>query len=248
MESRSAGFPDDVSGMTQYATVEESGRRMKTKYFSLLAGLLVVARVAAQVPEQTVVPPGPIDVMTGITASSHPLRNLQPQSRIYVGDAAIGQDTRIFDSGTTFGVHRTDPRLIAGINLTSSFAIETGYTNLFNRGRYFADYARPDDVGGALGVKGFNSYLAGRVTLPLGERLHLFGKAGLAYSQYAHHGPGGQTLRENDVGPYASVGLQYQIGKYTSLTGAYERYGDTAQKWGGKTNNNAVSVKFNMQF
>jgi hypothetical protein len=211
--------------------------------FSCAAALFVAAGAHAQLPEGPARPP--VDVMTGIPA---PPLTIETLPLTYFGNTAAGSENRVFDNGSTFGVYRTDPRLVAGINLTRHVAIETGYTNLVDRGHYLADYARPDDVAGALGVKGFHSYLATKFTLPLGERLQFVGKLGVAHSEYNRPVLRSASAREIDVGPYASVGLQYRLGNNATLVGAWERYGNSAQRWGVNTNNNGFSVRLNMHF
>jgi hypothetical protein len=218
---------------------------MSATRLALTAALAVAAGAHAQAPNDAAGAPLPVDIMTAVPAPPFKVETLP---RIYAGDATGTGATRIFDNGSAFGVYRTDPKLVAGIRLTRHLAVETGYTGLINRGHYLADYTRPDDMAGALGVKGFHSYLAARLELPLGERLQAVGKLGVAHSEYVRVGLRGATAREFDVGPYVSVGLQYQLGKDATLVGAYERYGNTAQRWGTNTNNNGLSLKFNMGF
>lgn len=206
-----------------------------------LAAVFTAGSVHAQAQDG---PPLPVDVMTAVPDA--PFR-IETVPRTYVGNANERDANRIFDNGSAFGVYRTDPRLVAGINLNRYLAIEGGYTNLVNRGHYLADYARPDDVAGALGVKGYNSYLATKLTLPLGDRLHVIGKLGVARSQYNRPGMGA-TSREVDAGAYASVGLEYDLGKNATLVGAYEMYGNTERRWGANTNNNGFSLKLNVGF
>ena len=93
-----------------------------------------------------------------------------------------------------------------------------------------------------------SGYLATRLVLPLGERLQVTAKLGVAHSEYVRSGVGGSRTREFDVGPYASLGLQYQLGRNAALVGAYERYGNTERRWGPKTNGNGFSIKLNVDF
>jgi hypothetical protein len=210
--------------------------------FSIAAALVLAAGAHAQVLDATL---PPVDVMTAVPTPPFKIETLP---RTYLGNVADTGETRIFDNGSAFGVYRTDPRLVAGINFTRHVAIETGYTNLVNRGHYLADYARPDDVGGALGVKGFHGYLATRFTVPLGERLQAVGKLGVAHSEYNRPVLRSASAREIDIGAYASVGLQYRLGSNATLAGAWERYGTTGQRWGVNTNNNGLSIRLNMHF
>ena len=213
---------------------------------ALTATLAVAAGAHAQAPDDPVGVPLPVDVMAGVPAP--PPFKVESVPRAYIGNAAGSNPTRIFDNGSAFGVYRTDPKLVAGIRLTRHLALETGYSNLISRGHYFADYTRPDDVAGGLGAKGFHGYLATRLVLPLGERLQAIAKVGVAHSEYVRVGLRGSRTREFDVGPYASLGLQYQLGRNATLVGAYERYGDTERRWGPNTNGNGFSVKLGVDF
>jgi hypothetical protein len=209
--------------------------------FSFSATLFLAAGAHAQMLDASA--PPPVDVMTAIPA---PPFRIEALPRAYVGNTA--GETHIFDNGSAFGVYRTDPRLVAGIGLPRHVAIETGYTNLVNRGHYLADYAQPDDVAGALGVKGFHSYLATTLTLPLGKRFQVVGKLGVAHSEYNRPVLRSASAREIDIGAYASVGLQYQLGTNATLVGAWERYGNSGQRWGVNSNNNGLSMKLAMRF
>jgi hypothetical protein len=78
---------------------------------------------------------------------------------------------------------RTDPRLVAGVNLNPYLAVETGYRERIDRGFHAVDPGRPEDVSGALGVKGSHSYLAGKLTVPVNDSFSAYGKLGIAYSE-----------------------------------------------------------------
>ena len=218
---------------------------MSATRLALTATLAVATGAHAQAPGDPAGAPLPVDVMTAVPA---PPFKVATVPRVYIDNAAGTGATRIFDNGSAFGVYRTDPKLVAGLRLTRYLALETGYTGLINRGHHFADYTRADDVAGGLGANGFHSYLATRLVLPLGERLQAIAKLGVAHSEYIRSGVGGSRTREFDVGPYASLGLQYQLGKNAALVGAYERYGNSERRWGPNTNGNGFSVKLNVDF
>lgn len=213
---------------------------------ALTATLAVAAGAHAQAPDDSTGAPLPVDIMTAVPAP--PPFKVETLPRTWFGNAAGNSARSIFDNASAFGVYRTDPKLIAGIRLTRHLALETSYSNLISRGHYFADYTRADDVAGGLGAKGFHSYLATRLDLPLGERLQATAKVGVAHSEYVRLGLRGGRTREFDVGPYASLGLQYQLARNATLVGAYERYGNTERRWGPNTNGNGFSVKLNVDF
>jgi hypothetical protein len=158
----------------------------------------------------------------------------------YVRNDAANPNDRLMEG------FRTDPRLVGGINLNPNLAIETGYAELFDRGFHKIDPGRPEDVSGALGVHGFHSYLAGKLTVPVSDNFSAYGKLGVAYSERkgADNGP----MTDVDVGPYASAGAKYRLNEKATVTGEVQRHGDTGNKWGGATNGNGMGAKLKLGF
>jgi hypothetical protein len=163
----------------------------------------------------------------------------------YLNNGA-NQSTSIYDSA--FGSYRTDPKLMAGLQISPHFALETGYGNLFSRGFHFVDYGRSDERAGALGTRGFSSYVAGKLTVPLGEQLSAYGKLGLAYSQRETHDRAGLRVSDADVGAYANVGARYKLNDRAAISGEITRAGDTANKWGGASNATGASAALKVGF
>lgn len=168
----------------------------------------------------------------------HPyLRNEADSS----GNAVMNNNKASFDAWVT------DPRLVAGVDLTPNLAIETGIVNLYDRGTFYAEHTRRENVAGAFGSGGFNSYLAAKVTLPLTDRLQAYGKVGRAYSEYDSRDEHHAALTRTDAGPYVGTGAQYKLHDRATVSGDYARYGD-AQKWGSATNNNGISARVKLGF
>jgi hypothetical protein len=141
---------------------------------------------------------------------------------------------------------RTDPRLVAGVNLNPFLAVETGYVERIDRGFHKIDPGRPEDVSGALGARGFHSYLAGKLTVPVDDKLSAYGKLGIAYSERKGGDNGYKT--DVDAGPYVGVGAKYRLNEKAAVTVEAQRHGDTAKKWGGATNANGVGAKLKLGF
>jgi opacity protein-like surface antigen len=219
---------------------------MKTSSFALAAGLLAAGGAQAQLLDGATAP----RTLSSTPAPAQPLGKVQPVPRTYIGNAAEPVGQRNPDK-SAFGVYVADPKLFGGINLSPNVALEAGYANLYTRGYHFADYARPDEVNGALGTKGFNSYLAARVNVPVNDSFSAYGKVGVAYSERVAHD---KTLRatataaDGDVGAYAGMGARYKLTEKASVSAQYEQYGNSAKKWGSETNNSGLSAKFRMGF
>ena len=216
---------------------------MNTMHIALAAGLLSAGAAHAQLLDGT----APRD-LSATHAPPPSFAKIQPVPRTYMGNAAETDGLRYQDK-SAFGVYVSDPKLFAGVNLAPNFAIEAGYANLYTRGFHFADYARPEEVNGALGTKGSNSYLAARLNVPVNDQLAAYGKLGVAVSDRVMHD---QTLRstvtETDVGAYVGMGARYKVNEKASVTAGYEQYGNSAKKWGSETNNSGLQAKFKMGF
>jgi opacity protein-like surface antigen len=217
---------------------------MKPISFALAAGLLAGGGAQAQLLDDAPAPKS----LSSAPALSQPFAKVQPVPRTYMGNAAEPVGLPNADK-SAFGVYVADPKLFGGINVSPNFAIETGYANLYTRGYHFADYARADEVKGALGTKGFNSYLAAKVNVPDNDVFSAYGKVGVAYSERVAHD---KTLRattsDADVGAYAGMGARYKLNEKATVSAQYEQYGNSAKKWGSETNNSGLSAKFKMGF
>ena len=219
------------------------GTRMTTIHLALAAGLLAAGGAQAQLLDGA----APKDLSATRTLPS-PFAKIQPVPRTYMGNEAETGGLRYQDK-SAFGVYVSDPKLFAGVSLSPYFAIETGYANLYTRGFHFADYARPDEVNGALGTKGSNSYLAARLNVPVNDQFSAYGKLGVAVSERVTHD---KTLRNTvsdiDVGPYVGMGARYKVSEKATVSAGYEQYGNSAKKWGSETNNSGLQAKFRMGF
>jgi opacity protein-like surface antigen len=217
---------------------------MKTLNAALAAGLLAAGAAQAQLLDDA----PPPATLAPAPAPSRPFAPVRPVPRTYMGNAAEPVGSRQPDK-STLGVYVADPKLFGGINLSPHVALEAGYANLYTRGYHFADYARPDDVNGALGTRGSNSYLAARINAPVSDRFSAYGKLGVAYSERVAHD---KTLRatasDTDVGAYAGMGARYKLNEKAAVSAQYEQYGNSAKKWGSETNNSGLSAKLKMGF
>jgi len=222
---------------------------MTTTHLALAAALLAAAGGAhAQLLAQSQDHAAASKDLSGTPALSAPFAKIQPVPRTYMGDAAETGGLRYQDK-SAFGVYVSDPKLFAGVNVSPYFAIETGYANLYTRGFHFADYARPDEVNGALGTKGSNSYLAARLNVPVNDQLSAYGKLGVAVSdRVAHDKTLRNTVTDTDVGAYVGMGARYKVNEKASVSAGYEQYGNSAKKWGSETNNSGLQAKFRMGF
>jgi hypothetical protein len=128
-----------------------------------------------------------------------------------------------------FSGFRTDPRLVLGYAFTKNFAIEAGYAHLRDEGFHKIEPGPVEQAvaAGALGAKSHTTYVAAKVTLPLSERLSVYGKFGVAQSQLKDDGllprgsptVGGAALPGSDEGAYGAVGATFRVNKRTTVSG-----------------------------
>lgn len=217
---------------------------MTTIHIALAAGLSFAGVAHAQLLDNAAATRD----LSGLHVPPPSFAKIQPVPRTYMGNAAETDGLRYQDK-SAFGVYVSDPKLFAGVNLAPNFAIETGYANLYTRGFHFADYARPDEVNGALGTKGSNSYLAARLNVPVNDQLAAYGKLGVAVSdRVAHDRTLHNTVTDTDVGAYVGMGARYKVNEKAAVTAGYEQYGNSAKKFGSETNNSGLQAKFKLGF
>lgn len=115
---------------------------------------------------------------------------------------------------------KAQAKVFGGYEFDQNFGVEAGVTNrssesldLQVNGRAFT--AR---------TKGYNSYVAGKYTMPINEQFSAYGKLGLSYNVVKHSSLG-KTHKEEDTGLYAGIGVQYKISDQVALTAEYERAG-----------------------
>jgi OOP family OmpA-OmpF porin len=79
--------------------------------------------------------------------------------------------------------------------------------------------------GGALDFKnGYGMYIAVKPSLPLTDKLSVYGKVGVAQTRHTALPPAPASLgKKRDTGAYGAFGLQYSITPNTAITAEYER-------------------------
>jgi hypothetical protein len=234
--TKSGQMPEDEL-LSCHAVSHRKEKRMNPFRFALAAGLLAAGGARAQL----------VDPASASQLQAKPSAEAKAFARIpslvessYVRNEAENPNDRLMEG------FRTDPRLVAGVNLTPYLAIETGYRERFDRGFHNINPGRSEDVSGALGVKGFHSYLAARLTAPISDSLSAYGKLGIAYSERKGGDNGNKT--EVDAGLYISAGAKYRLNEKAAVSAEVQRYGDTASKWGSATNGNSKGAKVKLGF
>jgi hypothetical protein len=169
-------------------------------------------------------------------------RSFQPMPRPYMRNEAVISDAKLFSE------YRVDPKLKAGLDLNPYFSIETGYQNLFSRGFHYPYPGSPDELEGALGSYGSAGYAAIKLTVPVDDRLTTYGKLGIAATGRLLHDSRTTSVREGELGPYANLGARYKLNDKASVSAQYEKFGDSAKKFGNDSNASGTSAKLHLGF
>ncbi|MFC0254505.1 outer membrane beta-barrel protein [Massilia consociata] len=175
-------------------------------------------------------------------------------SPVYGGNEAANPNDRQFKE------FRTDPRLVLGYAFNPHFALEAGYSHLFDEGFHKINPYQPTEqaiAAGALGVKSYTVHAAAKVSLPLSERLSAYGKLGIAHSQLKDDGTlgamqeaptaRGVAVGTSDKGPFGAVGAKYKLNDRATVSGEY-RINGSASKFGNASNASGVRGSIGVGF
>jgi opacity protein-like surface antigen len=195
-----------------------------------LVGLLAACAAQAQLPDPSATPPAPDARSTFKSLRLNP----SPADGFYMRNEAELPEHLLPD-------WRADPRFVIGANLNRYLALQAGYVERFDRGYHKIDDNDPTDRAGALGIHGFNTYAAGKVSLPVTGRLSAYGMLGIAES--VRRGSDRVPGQNVDAGLYAKAGVEYRPTKDTALTGTFQNFGHTASRWSGNANGLNLNLK-----
>lgn len=169
-------------------------------------------------------------------------KSFQPFPRGAIHDDAPQLDKRVFPN------YHADRQITAGYELVPNLSIETGYTGLNREGAHPIDAGDAGGLAGAGNSKGFSTHVAAKVTAPLTDRLSAYGKLGIAHSERTSRDKLVTESTQTDTGAYVGAGTEYKLNNKATLSGQYERYGNSDNKFGGDTNAGGVSARLNVGF
>ncbi len=173
---------------------------------------------------------------------------------VYGGNETANPNDRQFKG------FRTDPRLVLGYAFNRYLAVETGFSYLRDKGFHKIDSFDPRQAAaqasvsaGDLMARSHTTYVAARITVPVGERLTAYGKFGVAHSAvkrddfvtpgqaggHARAAPANAFGGESGKGAYGAVGAKYQLNDRATLSGEVRKNG-SAGKFGAASNASGV--------
>ena len=194
---------------------------MKARALVLTLGTLAASASQAQLlPDPA--PRQPASLERNKSAAPDPFSGShQPWPRVYGSNVAAQPNDHVFTG------MRRDPRLIGGVEVAPNVAIEGGYLNLPDKDLHQVESGKPADASIPLGEKGSSNHLAAKYSLPAGEHLTAYGKAGIAYTEKKRE----RGVAGSDTGLYTGAGASYQVDKRTTVSGDVVRHGDAAKKF-----------------
>jgi OOP family OmpA-OmpF porin len=142
----------------------------------------------------------------------------------YVGIGAATADNKSSDE------YKTNAKIYGGYEFDQNWGVEAGYTN----------FDKENIPSG--NVKGSGTYVAGKYSMPLGDRFTGYGKLGVSYNERKFSGLGTE-VNNYDTGLYGGVGVEYKLNEKLALNAEYERYGKDKQ-FGAKADVYTVGLKY----
>jgi OOP family OmpA-OmpF porin len=143
----------------------------------------------------------------------------------YVGIGAATADNKTIDE------YKTGAKIYGGYEFDQNWGVEAGYTN----------FDKEDIAGG--NVKGSGTYVAGKYSVPLGERFTGYGKLGVSYNERKLSSSTLGQVNSYDTGLYGGVGVEYKLNQNLALNAEYERYGKD-KAFGAKADVYTVGLKY----
>ena len=143
----------------------------------------------------------------------------------YVGIGAATADNKSSDE------YKTNAKIYGGYEFDQNWGVEAGYT----------DFGKENT--GIGNVKGSGTYVAGKYTVPLGDRFSGYGKLGVSYNERKYSDGLGSQVNNYDTGLYGGVGVEYKLNEKLAVNAEYERYGKD-KTFGAKADVYTVGLKY----
>lgn len=154
-----------------------------------------------------------LGVTLAATGTAH-AQSAQQAPGAYAG-AAVSSVGKMADDG-----RKGQAKIFGGYEFDQNWGVEAGVTN---RSSETANLLIDGQVSSGK-VRGYNSYVAGKYTMPINEQFSAYGKLGMSYNVVRYSGSG-VNHKHDDTGLYAGLGVQYKLNEKVALTAEYERSG-----------------------
>ena len=148
--------------------------------------------------------------------------------RGYVGASAVTA------KNSTVDAHKADGKLFGGYQFDERLGVEAGWTN-----HHKTDFANGNVRGS---TEGYGTYVAAKYTMPVNEQVSAYGKLGISHNERKLSTNLG-SIKDDDTGGYAGVGVEYKLNQNTALVAEYERYGKT-KDYGARANVWSAGLKY----
>ena len=125
----------------------------------------------------------------------------------------------------------TNAKVYGGYEFDQNWGVEAGYTN----------FDKEDVAGG--NVKGSGTYVAGKYSIPLAERVTGYGKLGVSYNERKYSSSTLGQVNSYDTGLYGGVGVEYKLNEKLAVNAEYERYGKD-KAFGAKADVYTIGLKY----
>ena len=167
-----------------------------------------------------------------LLASAATLTGVAHAEGAYVG-ASASANRYSFDvpnatsSGNSSG-DKAAGKIFAGYDLDKTWAIEGGYADFGSNSYNYTNIL--NGASGNINTASHAFYVTGKATLPVTNKIAVYGKLGVAALHDSASGSGDAAAVSggNSTGLYSALGTQFAINKKVSLTAEYENYGQSS--------------------
>ncbi|HEX9171986.1 MAG TPA: porin family protein [Telluria sp.] len=136
--------------------------------------------------------------------------------------------------------YKANAKVFGGVAINDMFGVEVGHTDFREAD---VDYTFNGARGRAT-TDGRATYIAGTASMPVAERVAVFGKLGVAHTKGKLRASDPVLNRsESDNELYAAVGAEYKLNQKVALTAEYERYGKS-KDFGPKADVWTIAAKY----
>jgi OOP family OmpA-OmpF porin len=171
-------------------------------------------------------------ILTTLIVTSAALSGAAFAQSAYLGAGVVAGQYEYNVPGATSAGNKNGTKaagkVFGGYNFDKTWAVEVGYTDYGDRSY---NYSRGGNDG-SIHTDSTAFYVAGKATVPVNDRVSMYGKLGVIENRDKIRGTGDAfgIRSDNKTNLYAAVGAEYAINSKVSLLAEYEHNGKSANQ------------------
>jgi OOP family OmpA-OmpF porin len=171
-------------------------------------------------------------ILTTLIATSAALSGVAYAQSAYVGASVVAGQYEYNVPNAVSGDNKSGTKaagkVFAGYNFDKTWAVEAGYTDYGSQSYSYLSRGGS----GSIHTDSTAFYVAGKATMPINDRVSVYGKLGAIENRDKIRGVGNASGLRNVIRTnlYAAVGAEYAINTKVSLLAEYEHNGKSANQ------------------